>query len=413
MVFVETKRALGVDEDPYSCTVPRCADPRRGATIPDDGIAVVSAKNTTLLEQSDALHARARAFVQAYEAGAAMPEAFDALACDLARFQAANVEGYGRLCRARGVDPIALQVARDAPAVPTDAFKVTRVAAFPEADARAVFRTSGTTIGQRGVHSLRDVGTYDAAALAFGRWALASDLPGRAPVLVLGPPKTEAPDSSLTHMCALFASELGTSATDAETYFLQDEVLDLVALDERIARALVGGIDAVILLATSFALVHLLDALGDVPFALPPRSRVMHTGGYKGRSREVEGPQLRAELARAFGISERAIVSEYGMTELSSQFYEATLIRSGAAPGVFVEPPWARVVPVDPETLAPVAEGEVGIARIEDLMNVDSAFAVLTSDRVRRVGAGFELLGRSPGAVPRGCSIAIDEMLTR
>ena len=75
-------------------------------------------------------------------------------------------------------------------------------------------------------------------------------------------------------------------------------------------------------------------------------------------------------------------------------------------------PPWARVVAVDPETLAPVPDGATGIARIEDLANVDSAFAVLTQDRVKRVAAGFELLGRAPGAPPRGCSIALDEMLS-
>ena len=44
-------------------------------------------------------------------------------------------------------------------------------------------------------------------------------------------------------------------------------------------------------------------------------------------------------------------------------------------------------------------------------MNVDSAFAVLAADRVRRVPCGFELLGRAPGAEPRGCSIATDEIL--
>ena len=78
---------------------------------------------------------------------------------------------------------------------------------------------------------------------------------------------------------------------------------------------------------------------------------------------------------------------------------------------MYREPPWARVVPVDPESLRPVGDGEAGIARIEDLANVDSAFAVLTRDRVRRVPGGFELLGRAPGAPPRGCSIALDEML--
>jgi hypothetical protein len=137
----------------------------------------------------------------------------------------------------------------------------------------------------------------------------------------------------------------------------------------------------------------------------------MQTGGFKGKSREVPATELRRDLARVFHLSETAIVAEYGMTELSSQFYEWTLRDPSACHGVYVEPPWARVVPVDPETLAPLAEGEVGIARIEDLMNVDSAFAVLAADRVRRVGGGFELLGRAAGAPPRGCSIAIEEML--
>ena len=68
--------------------------------------------------------------VAAFEAGQPLPESFDALACDLARHQAANIEGYARLCRARGLDLGALASAADIPAVPTDAFKMTRVATF-------------------------------------------------------------------------------------------------------------------------------------------------------------------------------------------------------------------------------------------------------------------------------------------
>ena len=145
----------------------------------------------------------------------------------------------------------------------------------------------------------------------------------------------------------------------------------------------------------------------------------MQTGGFKGKSREVDAATLRRDVARTFCLDERAVVSEYGMTELSSQFYERTAVDADARPGVYREPPWARVVPVHPETLEPVPHGEVGIARIEDLLNVDSAFAVLTADRVRRVddgteaNRGFELLGRAPGAPPRGCSLAIDEMLSQ
>lgn len=360
--------------------------------------------------------------VAAFEANQPPPEPFDALACDLARFQAANVEGYARLCRARGIDPQALASAADIPAVPTDAFKVTRVATFDAAHTSAspasrTFRTSGTTIGTRGEHSIRDVATYDAAAIAFGRRWLARDLDRPLPVVVLGPSPEEAPDSSLVHMCAAFVRAFGADSSPSATYLVDDAgVIDLAAFDERVAFALARP-EPMLILGTSFAFVHFIDAIGKDSFALPRGSRVMQTGGYKGRSREVPADVLRADLARTFDLDIRAIVGEYGMTELSSQFYERTLFDAAAPLGVYSEPPWARVIPVDPDTLVAVPDGAVGIAKILDLMNVDSTVAVLTQDLVRRVGeaesSGFELLGRAPGAPPRGCSIAIDEILGR
>ncbi|MEO6572840.1 MAG: acyl-protein synthetase [Polyangiaceae bacterium] len=359
------------------------------------------------LEESQALHHRGKAFVAAFEAGLPMPESFDALACDLASFQGYHVEGYARLLHARGKRAGEFRFAIDAPAVPTEAFKLARVSAFSPEETPLVFRTSGTTIGARGAHYFRDVSTYDAGALAFGRWGL---IPGhekneRAAVLVVGPSSTEAPDSSLAHMLSLFARDFGDGH-----FFMEEDVLDIAALDEHVAKELVAR-RPVLLLGTSFAFVHLLDAAGDAGFRLPAGSRVMQTGGFKGKSREIAPDVLRSELATAFAIDESSIVSEYGMTELSSQFYDAP--GSGGKAAVYVEPPWARVVPVDPATLEPVALGEIGIARIEDLLNVDSAFAVLAADRVRRVEGGFELLGRLPGAPPRGCSIAVDEILGR
>jgi hypothetical protein len=354
------------------------------------------------LAESDALHARALAFVHAFERGEAAPEPFDALAVDIARGQARHVAGYARLCAARGVDPQRIRSAAEAPAVPTDAFKVATVFAFPSDEARVTFRTSGTTIGARGAHPMRITSTYDAAALAFGRVMLAPDLEPPMPVLVVGPSPEHAPDSSLAHMCATFAKAWGGGA-----WFLRDGELDVEGFHRRIA-----GLDAgrpAVVLATSLALAHLIDAAATLP--LPAGSRVMQTGGFKGRAREVDAAELRRSVARLFAVDERHVVSEYGMTELSSQFWEGTLARAATPPGVYLEPPWARVVPVHPETLAPVPDGEVGIARIEDLANVDSAFAVLAADRVRRVNGGFELLGRAPGAAPRGCSIAVDEML--
>lgn len=364
------------------------------------------------LAKSSALHARARAFVAAFEEGRDPPEPFAALAGDLARYQVDNVEGYARLVRARGLATSALGAPETLPAVPTDAFKLTRVAAFDEPETSVVFRTSGTTIGARGSHPLRDVGTYDAAAVAFGRRWLARDFEKRVPVVVLGPSPDDAPDSSLVHMCAAFALAFGTEAAVDDVFVIKDDVIDATRFDERVARALAEE-TPMLVLATSFALVHFLEGMDEIEFPLPAGSRIMQTGGFKGKSREVESGRLRAEVARVFCVDERAVVSEYGMTELSSQFYERTLFDAGARAGIYAEPPWARVVPVDADSLEPVKDGEIGIAKIVDLMNVDSAVAVLAADRVRRVDGGFELLGRAPGAPPRGCSIAIDELLGR
>ncbi|HEY8039189.1 MAG TPA: acyl-protein synthetase [Polyangiaceae bacterium] len=366
---------------------------------------------TSAAAVSDALHARVRAMIGAFERAAPMPESFDGLAVDLARFQARHVAGYARLCGARGVEVERMARASDAPAVPTDAFKLARVFAFDDAQAAVTFHTSGTTLGARGAHAMRRVTTYDAAALAFGRAMLAGDLEAPVSILVIGPSEQEAPDSSLGHMCSLFARALAPAEPAERTFFVRGGALDVEGLRARVAD--LPPRRPVVVLATSFALVHLLDALGGDVLPLPPRSRVMQTGGFKGRSREIAADLLRRAVASAFAVDERAVVGEYGMTELSSQFWESTLVDDRRPHGIYLEPPWARVVPVDGETLRAVLPGEVGIARIEDLANVDSAFAILTQDRVRRRDGGFELLGRAPGAPPRGCSISIDEMLSR
>jgi hypothetical protein len=359
------------------------------------------------LRKSDALHERVRAVIHAFERRETSPEPFDAIAADLARFQAEHVAGYGRLCAVQGVEPASIEFARQAPAVPTDAFRLSDVFAFDASAAAATFRTSGTTVGARGVHRMRDVRTYDAAAIAFGRALLFSGIGPPVAVLVLGPSPSEAPDSSLSHMCALFARTLGLPEAEERTFFVRRGILDVDTLRERI-----GGLaqsTPAIVLATSFALVHLIDAVGREVLALPARSRVMQTGGFKGKSREVDRVDLAGAVAHAFAVERGAIIGEYGMTELSSQFWEGGPTRDDRR--VYLEPPWARVIPVDPQTLAPVADGDAGIARIEDLANVDSAFAVITQDRVRRRGAGFDLLGRVAGASARGCSIALEEML--
>jgi hypothetical protein len=118
-------------------------------------------------------------------------------------------------------------------------------------------------------------------------------------------------------------------------------------------------------------------------------------------------------LHARYGVPLDHLVQEYGMTELSSQMYEASLIgETQAGARHFWVPGWVRAEPIDPLTLEPVEGDAPGLLRIDDLANIGSVCAIQTSDLARRAAdGGIVLLGRAPGAVARGCSLAVEEWL--
>lgn len=291
----------------------------------------------------------------------------------------------------------------DVPALPTDVFKHARVACFdPGHDAR-VFVTSGTTRDARGSHPLADVSLYAEACLAgASRWLLPR---GRYRCVLLAEGERAAPTSSLSFMLARFAERWGDGG---DPFFVRGARVDVDAVVGALDAAVTAG-EPVALLGTTWAFVHLSDALGERRWSLPSGSVAMPTGGTKGRARELSDDALRAELSSRYGLALEDIIAEYGMTELSSQAWEAT--REGA-PGRFRAPPWMRLSVVDPVTLRPVAKGEVGFVRVVDLLNVGSAVAIQTSDLGRVDDGGLTLLGRAPEATPRGCARAMDALLS-
>lgn len=344
-------------------------------------------------------------------------ERFERLALALFAFQFEACPPYRRLCESLDRTPAAASSFLDVPAVPTGAFKEFDLRCFPAAATRKTFRTSGTSTERRGALHLDTLALYEASLLASLRRCLVPDLIGRrAPMRFLAPPPEEAPDSSLTHMFECLREAEGGAASGFD---LVDGTLQRDALAGAIERARAS--DTPMLVAgTSFAFVHWLDACaadpGGVDWRLPEGSRVMETGGFKGRSREVPRDALRAAIADGFGVDPRDVVNQYGMTELGSQFYDSTWIdREG--PRRKLAPPWTRVRFVEPETGRDVEPGEVGQIVIHDLANTGSVAAIQTADLGRAIRdeggdpIGFDVLGRAEGAEARGCSIATDVML--
>jgi hypothetical protein len=342
---------------------------------------------------------------------------FDRLAREVFAFQFANCAAYGRFCGGRGITPASIESWRQIPAVPTGAFKELALRCFAAAQTVRTFRTSGTTGQSRGELHLDTLVVYEASLLASLRILLFPDRHehGRLTLRILAPSAEEAPDSSLSHMFSTLIPALGT---DASGFDVRNGELDFAGLVAVLAAAEQRG-EPIALCGTAFAFVHFMDALDadGRRFALARGSRIMETGGFKGRSRELTRQDLHARLADRLGIPERRIVNQYGMTELGSQFYDSVLVDPDG-PRRKLGPPWAQVRIVDPETGADARPGKVGGVVVHDLANTGSIAAIQTADLGRLVvdesgrSIGFEIVGRDPDAEARGCSIAADEMLS-
>jgi len=364
---------------------------------------------STTASSSD-LVARIQRFVASSEGD------FETLALESFAFQYERIESFRRLCDGRGVRPGDTASWREVPQVPASAFKSL---ALHAASPQVTFKTSGTTQGEehRGVHHHPFPDLYRAVIDAsFPRFCL----PGtdRLPLLSLIPSAEQVPDSSLSfmidHVLERFGDE-GSAAVFGKSRVELPKARSWLGARQRDNRP--GMI-----LATGFTLVQLLDGLErmGLRFRLPPGSALFETGGLKGRTREISRADLLARVGTHLGIPAQRVVSEYGMTELTSQCYTRTLLEpldDGGDPTAFVAPPWMRVRILDPETLEEVpecegkGEGGLGLISIFDLANVGSAVHVLTEDLGRPApGGGFHLVGRAAGAELRGCSLTVEEM---
>jgi hypothetical protein len=346
---------------------------------------------------------------------------FEAHALALCAHQIERNEPYRRYAASLGFDATHRPKSwREIPAVPASAFKDATLATFDVAQAELVFHTSGTSAELTGTHYVEHARLYDASLLAgFDRFVL----PDRAKLryLNLVPNPRWKTHSSLGYMMGHVSVLRGEGKA---AYFLPSTPLRSgsstplgtgsgvdVAGFTRALDAAIAERQAVCIAGTAFAFAALLESLeADArTFVAPEGSRIMETGGFKGRTRAIERTELYLRLEASLGIEQPAIVAEYGMTELLSQYYDAPESRSSDL-RIKVGPPWLRALVVDANGRE-VPAGETGFLRHVDLANRSSVVAVDTEDRGYAHGSGFVLLGRDSDAPARGCSLDAEDLL--
>ena len=317
---------------------------------------------------------------------------FEPLAVTVFEYQRLQNPFYASYCEFVGT-PRQIASWKSIPGVPQQAFKRSELRSFPIEQTRTEFRTSGTTGEGHGRHFFPSLRLYEAAVQRC--WDFFR-LPRHKFVALLQHPD-DAPFSSLSRM--------GGFLTDfqRECFFItRNGSLELDRLKDRLK----DREKPLTLFGTALAFLNLLEQAPNLGAQLPPGSIAIETGGFKGTGREVAKRELYDRLSRQFGIATDSLWNEYGMTELSSQFYSRGLNRPHRAP------PWMKFLIIDPNTNEEAPLGEAGLLRIFDLANLWSVLAIQTQDlAIAQPGGGFLLLGRDPAALPRGCSRAMDQLL--
>ena len=341
------------------------------------------------------------------------PDRFERLALKVFRYQFDRVAPYRDYCLSIGTTAESVRSLDQVPPVSTAAFKYAELSGGA---AERIFLTSGTSIGpnQRGRHFVPRLEIYRASAIAHVGRMLFPDS-GRMPILAIHPTGERMPESSLGQMISWCIEDFGT---DASLCAATSRGLEIDRAREFLEAAAHAG-EPVCILGTTAACSALFETLrsDDKPIKLPALSRLMDTGGAKGQAQPLDAAAVTELAARWLGIEPALVINEYGMTEMCSQFYDATRFNSAfdAPPGARLKlgPPWVSATALDPVWLAPVEDGRIGLMSYFDLANVGSVSALLTEDLGTVERGGIRIIGRTSVSEARGCALGIAQFLAQ
>ncbi|PVX49945.1 acyl-protein synthetase LuxE [Balneicella halophila] len=308
---------------------------------------------------------------------------FERLALEVFRFQYQHGSVYREYVDSLGVKSEDVQHLSEIPFLPIEFFKSQRILA-PEAPVQQTFESSGTTGSINSKHYITKISMYEESLLksfeqAFGK---ASNYC----FLALLPNYLERQNSSLVYMVNRLMEE---SKHPNNGFYLYNHEELFEKLQELEAQG-----QPTLLFGVSFAL---LDFTEKYHLNLK-HTKVVETGGMKGRRKEITREELHSELCQAFGTQQ--IHSEYGMTELLSQAYSQK-------EGIYHCQPWMQVYIREANDPFSYVEEEItGGINIIDLANLFSCSFIETKDLGRRYDDGsFSVLGRFDTSDIRGCNL--------
>lgn len=308
-------------------------------------------------------------------------QGFNELALDLFHYQAKNNPVYAQYLALIDKSPSAVHQVQDIPFLPIVLFKEHQVLCA-DRSVETIFESSSTTGIGISKHAISSLDEYQAnAQKIFSQ--LVGDL-SDFEVLGLLPNYLERQNSSLVYMVDRFM-ELSQTAQPA--YFLYDH--------EELAKRIASSNKKVLLFGVSFALLDFVES-----HRIEQPISIIETGGMKGRKKEWIKSEVHAAIQTGFPNAH--IMSEYGMTELSSQAYALDGIH-------FNSPSWMKVsCRTDSDPLSSATQGVRGALNIIDLANVHSCAFIATDDLgIVHPNNSFEVLGRLDHSDLRGCSLMV------
>ena len=309
---------------------------------------------------------------------------FEQQALQLFQLQYQENPVYRKWCELTVRDPADIKTIEQIPALPVGFFKTHTIQTgnFPLTH---FFESSGTTQTTNSRHWVKDLDLYRAS---FNRaFELFYGCPEEWCIIGLLPAYLERQHSSLVMMVDELIKESQHASSGFYLYEHAQLSQTLQSLELKQQKTLLIGVT-----------FGLLDFAESYPQQLK-HTIVMETGGMKGRRKEMTRLEVHDQLTNQLGVEK--IHSEYGMTELLSQAYSK-------GDGIFVCPPWMKILVRDEEDPLTVRTKGRGVINIIDLANADSAAFIATDDMGMIYEDGsFEVFGRIDHSDIRGCSLMV------